>query len=106
MKTRNGIYYDLKVSSYKFKVPDTNVTFVFSSDLHMIKFEDQYNAHRVEFNTKLRARYRVDVDMKVLPDIVLYKKIETRGFLIVNEGGKRICPENLKLDGEKVTPKS
>lgn len=44
--------------------------------------------------------------MKILPDIVLYKKIETRGFLMVDEGGQKIWLENLLLGGEKVTLKS
>lgn len=106
MRTRNGIYYDLSKSTYRFKVPDTNITFVFSSDLHMIKFEDQFKENRNDFNVKQKARYRIDITMKVLPDILLYKKIETRGFLMVNEGGQVLCQENLKLIGEKATPKS
>jgi hypothetical protein len=106
MKTRNGIYYDLTLSTYKFKVPDTNITFVFSSDLHMMKFEDQYKANRNDHNLKLKARFRINVDMKVMPDVLLYKKIETRGFLMVNEGGHRICQEQLILIGEKATLKN
>jgi hypothetical protein len=106
MKTRNGIYYDLTKSCYKFKVPDTNMVFVFSSDLHMIKFEDQYKENRDDINLKLTSRYRVNMQMKVFPDLLLYKKIETRGFLVINEGGQKICQENLLLNGERVTAKS
>jgi hypothetical protein len=106
MKTRNGIYYDMTKSPYRIKPPDTNLTFVFSSDLHLTKFEEQYKANRNEFNMKYSVRFRLDIDMKVLPDILLYKKIETRGFLIVDEGGQMICQENLKLTGGKVTRKS
>lgn len=106
MKSRNGIYYDLTKSVYKFKVPDTNITFVFSSDLHMIKFEDQFMVNRYDHNLKLRSRTRINVFMTSLPDVLLYKKIETRGFLIINEGGQRICQENLLLTGEKLTLKS
>jgi hypothetical protein len=106
MKTRNGIYYDLSKSTYKHKVNDTGMTFIFSSDLHMLKFEDQYKANRIDHNLKFKARFRIDVDMKVLPDLLLYKKIETRGFLVINEGGQRLCQENVLLIGEKATPKS
>jgi hypothetical protein len=106
MKTRNGVYYDLTASTYKFKAPDTKLIFVFSSDLHMLKFEDQYLANRKDFNLKLHSRFRVNIVTRNLPDIVLYKKIETRGFLLINGEGEKICLENLKLDGEKVTKKS
>lgn len=104
-KTRNGIYYDLTKSTYHFKVPDTNIIFVFSSDLHLFKFEDQYKNHREDFNTKFKARYRINTDMKVMPDILLYNKIETRGFLIVDRGGQKLCQESLLLNGETVIPK-
>jgi hypothetical protein len=78
---------------------------MFSSDLHLMKFEDQFMINREEFNVKYRARYRLDIEMKVLPDVLLYRKIETRGFLII-EGGKPICQENALLTGEKVTLKN
>jgi hypothetical protein len=106
MITRNGVCLDLTKSVYKYKAPDSNITFVFSSDLHLTKFEEQYKEHRKEFNLKFTARFRLTVDMKILPDVLLYKKIETRGFLIIDEGGKRIWQENLLLTGEKATPKS
>jgi len=104
--TRNGIYYRLDTSKYRFKVPDTNITFVFSSDLHLCKFEERYKSNREEQNIKFNARYRINVDTKVLPDILLYKKIETRGFLLIDEKGLKICQESLLLNGERVTQKN
>lgn len=106
MKTRNGIYYDFTKSTYKFKVPDTNMTFVFSSDLHLVKFEDQYKKNRDEHNTKFKARFGFTFDSKVLPDLGLYRRIEKRGFLVYNEGGQKVCQESLILSGEKATLKS
>jgi hypothetical protein len=106
MKTRNGIYYDLTLSSYIYKLRDTGLTFVFSSDLHLTKFEEQYKKHRNDFNLKLKSRFRLNVNFTTFADIVLYKKIETRGFLILIEGGQKLCQENLKLVGERATPKS
>lgn len=106
MRTRNGVYYDLSKSTYKYKVTDTGITYIFSSDLHLVKFEEQYEEHRREINVKLSSRYRMPFDYKNMPDLLLYKRIETRGFLIINEGGLKICLENLSLDGEKVTLKN
>lgn len=104
--TRNGVFYDLEKSRYKFKVPDTNITFIFSSDLHLCKFEERYISNREEHNIRLNAKHRINIETKVLPDILLYKKIETRGFLLIDEKGLKLCQENLKLIGEKVTQKS
>jgi hypothetical protein len=106
MKTRNGVYYDLTKSTYKFKVPDTNITFVFSSDLRMMKFEDQYLKNRDEHNIKQKARFGFTVDEKTKPDIVLYKRIEKVGFLVINEWGRKLCLENLILTGETATLKN
>jgi hypothetical protein len=105
MRTRNGIYYDLTKSCYKFKIPDTNMTFIFSSDLHLVKFEEQYKDNRNEHNLKLKVRYGMEFNMKVFPDLMLYRRIEKRGFLVLNEGGIKICQENLLLSGEKATLK-
>lgn len=106
MVTRNGIFYDLSKSVYKLKIVDTGMIFVFSSDLHRTKFEEQQMKNRHEHNIKMTARYRINFRMTVLPDLLLYKKIETRGFLVINEGGQKLCQENLLLIGEKATAKS
>jgi hypothetical protein len=106
MRTRNGIYYDLSKSVYKCRINDTHTVFIFSSDLHLVKFEEQIQKNRDEFNIKMKARYGIECNMKALPDILLYKKLETRGFLVLTEGGQALCLENLTLNGEKVTHKS
>jgi hypothetical protein len=106
MRTRNGIYYDLTKSSYKYRIPDLPVTLVFSSDLHKLKFIENYQQNRQEQNLKFKARYRLECDLKLLHDMALYRKIETRGFLVINEGGQKLCQENLILNGERVMPRS
>lgn len=105
MKTRNGIYYDLRHSKYTFVVPDTDIKFVFSSMLYRTKFKEQYLLNREQQNIKFKARYKLNIEAVVLPDIMLYNKIEKRGFLIINERGQEICQENLILNGEQVTRK-
>ena len=102
MVTRNGVYYDLKKSCFKCKPIDNNLTFVFSSDLHLVKFEEQYKEHRAEQELKFTSRYRFKIRLNTLFDLILYKRIENRGFLVINDGGEKICQENLQLDGEKV----
>ena len=102
MKTRNGIYYDLTKSTYNYVDKETKLIYSFSSDLHLCKFEERKSRHRKEFNLKFGVRFKVDINFKTLPDLILYRRLETRGFLILDERGQPICQENLILGGEKV----
>ena len=105
MRTRNGIYYDLAMSPYQVTLQDLN--YYFSSKLHMRKFLKQFPQHRVKINESLSNRFGVTVNLHVLPDLVLYRKIETRGFYVTtSEGDKISWLHNIILDGDKVTVKS
>lgn len=104
MVTRNGIYYDLSKSPYK--VTTNGLTYYFSSDLHMLKFEDRLKDNRTETDLKLTSRFRVAVRFPALADLVLYQKIENRGFLVTNEKGIKLCKENLILSGGTATLKN
>lgn len=46
------------------------------------------------------------VDISELADVVLYRKIETRGFLIVTSEGKELCQKSLLYYGGTVKPKN
>lgn len=104
MFTRNGVCYDLPRSTYKTTVD--GLTFVFSSKLHLEKFKAKLKENRDIVNYSLSRRFNVSVDVSQLADIVLYRKIETRGFLIVTNEGFNLCRENLKCHGVKVTRKT
>jgi YHS domain-containing protein len=104
MVTRRGIYLDLSQSPYK--ITTNGLTFYFSSDLHMLKFEDRLHESRQEIELKLTSRFRVAVKFPALADLTLYMKIETRGFLVINDKGIKLCRENLILNGGTATLKS
>ena len=80
MYTRDGICYDLNKSIYK--STQNGVTFVFSSKLYKEKFESKLKEHRESINKSLSNRFRISIDVSTLADVVLYMKIEKRGFLI------------------------
>jgi hypothetical protein len=105
MITRNGIYYDLSQSPYKIRISDTRLQFIFSSDLHMLKFKDKIMENRMETNARLTARYHIPVNFPVLADLILYQRIETRGYLVFNEKGVELCKESLILNGGIATLK-
>ena len=104
MFTRNGVCYDLPKSTFRTTVD--GLTFVFSSRLHLEKFNKRLKENRDIINYSLSRRFNISVDVSRLADIVLYKKIETRGFLIVTNEGFNLCQENLKFFGGTATSKN
>lgn len=101
MITRNGVCYDLTKSSYQFK--DGNLIYVFSSQMHLDKFKKKLKENRDIINYSLSKRFNMNIRVSKLADVVLYKKIETRGFLIYTVEGQKICRENITFVGGEVT---
>lgn len=104
MKSRKGIFYDLNVSEYR--VTLNNITYVFSSELHRQKYNERVSENRKVFNSKLTKRYGIEIENNIMADLTLYKSVETRGYLVINGVGEKLCKETIKLDGVKVMKKS
>ena len=96
--TRNGIEYNLNISPY-FCIKN-DVKFVFSSQTHLNKFKENIYKNRDNMRESLSRRYGISSNINLLADIVLYKKIETRGFLIISEGVSYTCQKQIILDGQ------
>lgn len=101
MITPNGVCYDLKNTPYKHQI--NGLTFLFSSQTHKDKFIERLDEHRKKINDSLSNRFNIYVDVSELSDVILYKKIETRGFLIESENGVMKCLNNVKFTGANVT---
>lgn len=95
--TRAGVCYNFPKSPYKVTV--NGLTFVFSSQLHVEKFKDNLKENRDIINYSLSKRFGFTVDVDIVADVVLYKKIEKRGFLITNVHGNEFTPDNFRFDG-------
>lgn len=108
--TRNGIYYNLLESPYAFTLD--GIQFFFSSESHMEKFKDKYRYNRNVINASLSNRFKFDINVDKLADFILYRKVETRGFLVIDinkDYGERDviqCEKDLIYDGGKMTPKN
>lgn len=98
IKTRNGIYKNINYSTYKYNTGQ--LTFVFSSEFYKRKFIEAYMNHRKQISESLSNRFKFSIDVSVLADLVLYTKIEKRGFLIYTKGGEKICQKPIKLELE------
>lgn len=103
MISRRGICYDLTKSHYRYKIG--GLTFVFSSKLHKDNFVDRLESNREKINESLSKRFGLTVDVSMLADIVLYKRIETRGFLIESKEGISTCVSDITCESGRVTLK-
>lgn len=99
--TRNGIVYNLNISPYRITIDD--LTFYFSSINHLKKFSDKLNENRKIIKHSLSKRFGFTVNITLLADIVLYSRVETRGFLITSNGRIYQCEKDIILNGGKVT---
>lgn len=104
MMTRNGIVYDLKLSPYKATVE--GVTYIFSSVNHLDKFMEKLNENRDVISYSLSKRFGVLINLAILSDVVLYSKVETRGFLISHKGVCYSCKKDIILNGVILTKKN
>ena len=97
MKTKRGIYYNLKNSEYKVNVKP--FTFVFSSQFYLNKFEREMNEEIKVFNEKANNVYKnkFELNMETLALLRLYKNIEKRGFYILLDGSEVNCLEEITL---------
>lgn len=75
----NIIYYDLLNTKYSFKF--YNYIFYFSSPVYLKKFRERIISYINNEKKKFQIKYFVDISDEFFA-IMLYKKIETRGFYI------------------------
>lgn len=104
--TRGGICHDLKVSPFTvttyYQNANDYITYVFSSELHRVKFLERMDAHREKIEISLTKRFGYSFKHNLIADIQLYQLIENRGFLIQINGVNIECLNNIALDGSKM----
>lgn len=80
MKTRRGIYYNLKESEYIYD--REHYRFYFSSEYNKYRFETQLEDYIKSKNEKIINNLELNIDITLIYMIEFYKKIEKRGFKI------------------------
>lgn len=83
-KTIRGIYHDLNDSDYI--VILNSVKYYFSSNYYKKKFIQKYEENNSIINYSLKKRFKANINTYLLSDIILYSKIEIRGFRIIYNG--------------------
>lgn len=101
MLTRDGVCYNLINSPYFFETKD--ITFYFSSNFYKQKFIEEYIQNRLKISESLSNRFDLKLNFINPADIILYSKIEKRGFVINYKGVFIKCKSNLILRGEEVS---
>lgn len=106
--TRNGIEINLSITPYRSVIlydNDQKIEYRFSSEFYKKKFDLEYGGNRYKINNSLSNRFNIPIENTILCDVVLYKKIEQRGFLIILDG-EELWQDQIKLIGDRLTRKS
>lgn len=92
MLTKRGIELNIKESKYIFVVDA--LMLYFSSNFNKERFISNYNTYLDEESIKLENKYKVNIDLKRLLIVSFYKKIEKRGFYIVDINSRQEIKED------------
>lgn len=83
MLTKNGIELDLRKSHYIYIFK--NYIFYFSSELYLKKFKEGLLNFIFLENTKISNKYKIKIDLSDYLSVSFYKKIEKRGFRVIEK---------------------
>lgn len=97
MKSKRGVYYDLKESEYRYKID--NFEFVFSSLFYLSLFKTNLNEYINYEQSKINTKLNNKIDIKEVILLNHYKRIEKRGFLVYYKG-KELKDYNFLLNLE------
>lgn len=88
------IYNDLNESNYTFKYDD--LVFYFSSNFYKEKFIKEYINFIRDETMKLKVKFKCNIYCDEMILLLLYKKIEKRGFKVLYKGKE--LNENYYID--------
>lgn len=75
------VEYDINKSEYYFRV--NKLTLFFSSKFNKSRFENGFIEYVQEETNKIKAKYKVDINLTNYLLLAYYKKIEKRGFKVL-----------------------
>ena len=95
MKTTRGIYLNLDESDYIFTTQ--GLTFYFSSKVYLEKFKKIHKSFIDNETQKIAIKYKVNINISLMLLISLYKKIEKRGFKVIDAVNNKELTNNLVI---------
>ena len=81
MKRLKRVEYNINKSEYYFRI--NKLTFFFSSKFNKSRFENGFIDYVNDETNKLKAKYKVNINLSDYLMVAYYKKIEKRGFKIL-----------------------
>lgn len=103
--TLKGIFHNLKESEYT--ISNSEIVFFFSSKVYRKKYMDEYIENRQRFINRMdKLLDNPPLNMDMLADIALYKRIEKRGFYVWLKGVSISCEELHRYALRKMTEKN
>ena len=75
------VEYDINKSEYYFRV--NKLTLFFSSKFNKTRFENGFIDYVNEETNKIKAKYKVNINLTNYLLLTYYKKIEKRGFKVL-----------------------
>lgn len=91
--TKGGIFLDIKESTYKFQ--KYGLIFYFSSMFYMKKFDENVEKYIETETLKFENKYKITVNFDRIFAVSFYKKIEKRGYKILDFDNEEIYIEGL-----------
>ena len=85
---------------------DCEIVYVFSSELYRQKFFEKLNSNREKINTSLSNRFGFKIINEKLCDLKLYITVEKRGFLLIKDGRRIECLNEVELRGQTIKTSS
>ena len=98
MKTRYGVYTDIRESDYivEFQtVVVENLKLYFTSPNNKRKFLRKWNIEQSRISDYVGRLYGFTVHLHLLSIIKIYQQTEKRGFRVSYKGVETLCPENI-----------
>lgn len=98
MKTIRGIYNNLNESEYDYTY--NGVTYYFSSMLYKNKFIECLEDYIENETDKYSTKFKSNIDGDIVFGVILYSKIEKRGFRVVIDGEEynNLLPIEIKFN--------
>lgn len=103
--TKSGVEANLKISPYVVhnNYNGKEVIYYFSTANNMDRFKSEADTFFTSVCTSLTNRFRIKFHLPhMFTDIVLYSRIERRGFHVIIEGVETKCVNDLKLIGAQI----
>jgi len=98
--TKGGVYCDLSISTYLHNIhyEDSVLHLHFSSRFNRDRYIEKVLENRIKTKFNIAEKNNITLDTNKMADLVLYSKVENRGFYCTIKGETFTCLKNIIFD--------